>query len=269
MKRSATDFYSAAPKKEVGEEASIGDKAQAAEEKLIPNDYVWCPISRDFHHCDDVLAAHIVPYRVGPSLLGYIFEPSYGARLNEACNCLLIHKSFERAFGKGLIVIMPVDRTESPLRRWKTVLVDNSAKNQPLDLGAGWAQRKGNVLSANDVVLKKMSDVDGLELKFRSDKRPAARFLYFHFVMTLLLMAELKRRGYNDVVSKIRTGNPWPTLGRYLRRSMLMKLAHQAGDVDDDVLQVIYASTYTSPVSLDDREESECVRRLRRIYREA
>jgi hypothetical protein len=86
---------------------------------------------------------------------------------------------------------MPVDSTNTPLRRWKVVLVDNSAKNQPLDLSTRRAQRKGNKLPVNVVAITKLSDLDCLELKSRNENQPAARFKYSHFVMTPLLTAEL------------------------------------------------------------------------------
>jgi hypothetical protein len=47
---------------------------------------------------------------------------------------------------------------------------------------------------------------------------------------------------------------------------VLLQWAQEAGDVDDEVVNVVIDTSYTSLVTLADKEESEYVRQLREIY---
>jgi hypothetical protein len=227
-------------------------------EQHVPKKSLWCTISHDFYPQADVVAGHIVPRRVGIAYADYVFRPGMGGRLMEAENCLLMHKTLEKLFDQGCFVLMPVDPREYPVRRWKVVVTDDDARDEDI-IGGGVNRTK-------DGAPRKLGDLDGRELHFRTDRRPLSRFLYFHFLMSLMLLRDQKRRGHETVVDKLRTGKPWPTFGRYMRKSALMKLAKAVGDVDGEVLRVINDTSYESSVQLEDDQEKEFVRRLKALY---
>ncbi|KAJ5817847.1 hypothetical protein N7447_007855 [Penicillium robsamsonii] len=61
------------------------------------------------------------------------------------------------------------------------------------------------------------------ELEFRSDARPAKRFLYFRFIVTYIFC---KNRGQVTFTDKVEAAHQfWPTPGPYLRKAMLRTLA--------------------------------------------
>jgi len=74
----------------------------------------------------------------------------------------------------------------------------------------------------------RFGDIDGRELKFLGDNRPARRFLYFRYIMTYLYYKKLGQLQWADRVEA--HGYMWPTPGSYLRRPMLQVLARQVSD---------------------------------------
>lgn len=78
----------------------------------------------------------------------------------------------------------------------------------------------------------KWGELDGKELVFLTPNRPARRYLYLRYVITIL---HWKREGKMDCIEQVlnRTsirGYLWATPGRYLRESMLTMLARKVSD---------------------------------------
>jgi hypothetical protein len=111
-----------------------------------------------------------VPYCIGEELPGSLFGPDRGLRLNRPDDGLMMHEYIEQAFGNGNITIFPVDTGTRPVLRWKIPFMNQDARNQRLPLGT----------------VKTIGELDGKEIIFRTDQRPASRFLYYHFVVSLL-----------------------------------------------------------------------------------
>jgi hypothetical protein len=113
-----------------------------------------------------------------------------------------------------------------------------------------------------------MSDVDGMELKFRTEHRPAARVLYYHFVVSILRCRQYREPGWENPWIKLRTGQPWPTPGRYLRQSMLLALERTAGDLNEgEIAGLVQQRTFDVPERMADGEE-EVARRVLKVHRE-
>jgi hypothetical protein len=79
---------------------------------------------------------------------------------------------------------------------------------------------------------KKIGDLDGTELEFKNENRPAHHFLYYHFVSTLLRYVRYEKPGWAEKRVNLPTGKIWATPGPYLRRSMLKALADVIGDCE-------------------------------------
>ena len=129
----------------------------------------WCPITQDYHEKDSITAGHIIPYSLGPEVVDYICGPGAGLRLNSADNCLPMESKVEKHFDKGHFVLLPVDPTESPIKQWKVQVTNDSALDRLV----------GNYG-------EELRDYQGRILVWQNEERPAARFLYYHFVVTLL-----------------------------------------------------------------------------------
>jgi HNH endonuclease len=225
--------------------------ADAEKELGVPKDGLRCTILGEYMSKEVVVAAHIVPAHLGVELADYIFGPGSGTRLFSIDNCLILISVIEKAFDKGSLAIVPVDASEKPIRRWKTVLLNEAVRNQRI-LGP----------SEGDY-----GDLDGKEIEFYSDHRPAARFLYYHFVVSLLRCRRARMPGWETVWAKLRTGRPWSTPGRYLRQSMLLALARAAGDVnEEEIAGLIDDRVFVVPERLALNEEEEVARRVMEMH---
>ena len=184
--------------------------------KDAPEGDLWCPISGSYHNKSFVKAVHIVPHRIGPEAVDYIFGNGSGARLDTADNCVMMHATVEMAFDKGFFVLLPLDPDEKPIKRWKIQMTNSSA-------------------ALAEMGHNRLQDMDGTEVQFKNDHRPAARFLYFHFVITLLRNKSDRSEGWEKSLLELPTGKPFATMGPYIRKSMLSVLAKMAGDLNEDV----------------------------------
>ncbi|KAH0538715.1 hypothetical protein FGG08_004732 [Glutinoglossum americanum] len=216
-------------------------------------DWLRCQVTGEFFPPDSVKAAHIVPASLGTELATYIFGEEKGTRLFSVDNCLILHSQIEKAFDNGNFVILPVDPAVTPIRRWKVAIVNDSSRNQ------------GLVMKSADI----LGDLDGKELAFRTQQRPAARFLYYHFVISLLHCRQYNQPGWETTWTKLKTSQPWPTPGPYLRQSMLMTLAKAVGNVSEaDIEKLVENHTFDGQGRLAEDEEQEIARRIEEGHEE-
>ncbi|KAF7505232.1 hypothetical protein GJ744_001095 [Endocarpon pusillum] len=96
--------------------------------KDAPEGKLWCPIAQDYFNTSQMKAAHIVPSRLGPGLVEYLFGSGSSSRLHTWDNCLILCSSVEENFDKGNFVLIPADPNESPIKTWKIQLTNVAAK---------------------------------------------------------------------------------------------------------------------------------------------
>lgn len=206
---------------------------------------IWCCITQAYHEQEDIRAAHIVPHSLSLELADYIFGSGSGTRMDSVDNCLLIHSSVERAFDRGQFVLIPLDAKEDPILRWKIKVTDNSAL-------------KTLIFTEN------LEDLDDREVVFLNMNRPASRFLYYHFVVTLLRNKKSRKPGWEKFSAELPTGKPFATMGPYLRESMLLALAKMAGDLNaEEEVKLLggEGATFVEKEKLSEVEEGEVARR--------
>ncbi|MCJ1258541.1 hypothetical protein MMC24_006374 [Lignoscripta atroalba] len=210
-----------------------------------PEGKLWCPISKGFFDSADMKAAHIVPASLGPEVVDYLFGHGSGSRLSSADNCLIIHRTVERSFNDGNFVLLPINANDLPIQRWRICLTNSSAMSR-------------------DIGRTSLAVRNGSEVEFRTSFRPAARFLYYHFVVTLLRNKKYCQPGWEKIWMDLRTGHPWPTPGRYLRKSILLTLARYADDVEESEVEKLFAGDllFEEHGHLDEKEENEVARRV-------
>ncbi|KAL8826139.1 MAG: hypothetical protein Q9191_003986 [Dirinaria sp. TL-2023a] len=209
----------------------------------------WCAISHAYHDKENVTAGQIVPFALGSELVEYICGPGAGLRLNTADNCLLMESKLERQFELGHFVLLPVDLTERPIKRWKVQITnDDALKNQV-----------GNAR-------EQLRDYQGRVLVWKNEERPAARFLYYHFVVTLLRINHYKSQGSAEYSLRLSNEKPFATMGPYFRKSVLLALARQAGDVGEVTQRMIKEGEAIhdddTTLKLGDKESDEIARRI-------
>lgn len=188
---------------------------------------LWCPIIGDWVHKIMTTAAHIFPWKQGQETMTKIFGEEAKHEMFSINNGLLMSTPAENKMDKGLFVIVPSanDESKTDVREWhlshpkryKIRVLDKDHKEM-LELVPGsrtnWAQ------------------LDGRELRFLSDHRPRARYLYYAYCVAMLRRAH--HQGEHEHILKDQKF--WGTPGPYLRRAYLLAFVEEIGadDLMDD-----------------------------------
>ncbi|KAM7211455.1 hypothetical protein V8F06_013159 [Rhypophila decipiens] len=238
---------------DIGSKKVGGTGKEGGPKSKIRSGLVWCHVTGSWWDTDLVKAAHVVPFFLDSDDLGEILFGSRAPSLRRAGNALLLLGKIEKWFDSYYLLIVPVDATENPITRWKVDVISSDIRNTPY-------------LGPKDVG----GDLDGKELQFRNDKRPVSRFMYFHFIMALIRIKDVKRRGWQDVWARYYQQRPFPTPGNYMRQSMLLALATHFGTANMDVVESwITDQGFDSPLMLNDDESAEAARRVHLAVDEA
>ena len=213
-------------------------------------DKIWYCVTRRYYDREKVRAVHIVPHALGLELVDYIFGTGSGLRLDTADKCLSMHEDVEQSFSNDNFVLIPIDASEIPILRWRIQMTNLAAINSDL----------GKVT---------LGDVDGKEVLFKNDNRPASRFLYYHFIVTLLCNKRNRQPGWAKYSVELPIGRPFATMGQYMRKSMLLALAKAAGDInaaEEARLLGGEGETFTEEQKLSELEEREVARRALKAH---
>ena len=146
-----------------------------------------------------------------------------------------MQSNLEQGLDSGAIVIVPVPPAQgSYATKWKCVLVDESSRCKMFTRLADKILR-WNVSFCFPITCFVLAvfcllifcllvkDVDGKELQFLSENRPAQRYLYFRYIITYLYA---KKAGNTDWTERVENCNDfWPTSGPYVEKSTLQSLA--------------------------------------------
>ena len=161
---------------------------------------LWCPIMRRYIVDAAINAAQIVPHSIGYSNAGHLFgESNIGFDLIWSIrNGIIMTDALEKHFGKGDFVLVPVEPADPETEPfgWRFILMNEKLRNHPVGDSS-----------------TKYDDLDGRELEWKNDNRPARRFLYYHFVTTLLRYARYETPGWAEKRITLSKGKLWATQG--------------------------------------------------------
>ncbi|KAF8241976.1 hypothetical protein K440DRAFT_500640, partial [Wilcoxina mikolae CBS 423.85] len=172
-------------------------------------------------------AAHIYPYVLGTTVMRMIFGDEGVGELFHVRNGLLLADFVEKRFDKHQLVIVPAKdarlHQDGTIDRWVLNVVDDSIKDI-------------RVIEINGT----FADLHGKELTFRTSARPAARYLYFQYLIAMLrarkhgtkiFKPKLPQDDNNDGQSSSTDTRPvpWGTPGPYMRERMVRALVAEAG----------------------------------------
>ncbi|OAP54172.1 hypothetical protein AYL99_11707 [Fonsecaea erecta] len=168
-------------------------------------DLIWCCISGGFKNASVVVAAHIVPYKIGEVQASYIFGEQRGppGHIMSPGNCLLMGIELEIAFNDGRFAIVP---GQGPYELKVLVLGDPRGDST-------------------------LEEIDGKVLQFQTEFRPAKRYLYFAFVVSLLRMQRCEVPGWWQTILASQDIKPFTSPGEYLRTSTLFTMAQRIGNM--------------------------------------
>ena len=130
-----------------------------------------------------VKAAHVVPF-FSTAMKSERFYSGTGPHpFNGRAIRFYYRPKIKKRFDTYYIVIIPVDRKESLIVRWQVEVILSDIKNSRyLDIGPYYGR-----------------DLHQKELTFRNEKRPVSRFIYFYFLISLIRIKDIKRKGWEEV----------------------------------------------------------------------
>ena len=195
---------------------------------------LWCAVTRRWVDVESSTAAHIFAYHNGEDTMDAIFgtEPA-GSELFSPLNGLILSNTAEQRFDKMQFVIVPAlsdNATSDQIEDWQNAttkdyrirIVDDEAANMRMFISPESSKR--------------WVDLDDEIVEFRGDFRPRARYLYFHFVCSMIRRAwnkEKKERVLVDQLGK----KFWGTPGPYMRQAMLKAFVTEVGHDFEDLLE--------------------------------
>lgn len=134
------------------------------------SNFLWCPIMQRYADSSARTAAHIVPHHLGFKNVGYMFgEPDGGYDMIWSIrNGITMASYLETQFDRGDFILLPDVTAADETPEYKFVLMNQALRNH-------------NVGDSD----MKYRDLER-RLVWKNDHRPAARYLYYHFVTTIL-----------------------------------------------------------------------------------
>ncbi|KAI4222249.1 MAG: hypothetical protein LQ349_007672 [Xanthoria aureola] len=206
-----------------------------AQESRHPNHPVnttlWCPIIDSYVMPSATKAAHIFPSCNGQEMMTEIFGRDAG--LYSIWNGIMMSHEAEVHFDKGHFVIVPdVEPSDSiaELSRWNH---HDEPQNYKIRIFNPQGRDMDTLVNGEGSVT--WCELDGKRVSFRGKARPKARYLYYHYCVTMLRKSwngDKKAGVLNDEL-----GKPfWATSGPYLRKRMLTALVEEMGHEYDALL---------------------------------
>ncbi|KAJ5501495.1 hypothetical protein N7453_006312 [Penicillium expansum] len=210
--------------------------------------WLWCPITHQWRASHSVVAAHLFGYMHGQATMDAIFGK--GGDIFSPRNGLLVSLEFERYFDSGKIVIVPDIGEDAGISEMLNWLNRKPREFKIKILDQDWNQLDNMVDDKSGLTYR---NLDNRSLKFISDFRPAARYLYFHYCVQVLRRAwqytkdtDKTEAAKDHAVNVLHGTNDklfWGTPGRYLPRNMLLALVEELGHEYEPLLKGAASST--------------------------
>ena len=210
-------------------------------------DEARCTITGEYFMRPSLVCGHIVPRHLSEDLVGYLIGASPSRHINSRYNALIMCREAEARFDKGQFVLIPADETETPITRWKIWVLDHTALNGSLGR-------------------KKLRDYHDKEIFFNSSNRPAARFIFAHYAISIMRMTRSRVHNYEDRLRELAHLKPFATPGAYLRRTLAMTLWYNTmtfhlGNLPYQNI-ISDKALFDDPNTMTSIEEDEAARRI-------
>ncbi|KAJ5382383.1 hypothetical protein N7517_000294 [Penicillium concentricum] len=220
------------------------------------SDWLWCPVLHAWQDSRNMVAAHLFAYMHGQSTMDAIFgKAQKGPELFSPRNGLLISAAIEEFFDCGKFAIVPdlSDGAKLPeLLRWMYHRGPREYKIKILD--RTWDKLDQTISVGTNL---KFRDLENRRLQFRSNARPAGRYLYFNYCIQVLRSAwqragKAKTKGEASKILREENGKPfWGTPGRYIPQNMLRAFVEELGHEYEALLEGASRTTGDEQLLLD------------------
>ena len=213
---------------------------------------IWCPILGKFCEPPLITAGHIVPRSLGKSIVDYLFGEAMSQFVDEPQNVLAMNIYLERQFDQYAFVLVPVDPSEVPLRRWNIIVIKDDHRDESLGLEQ-----------------PTLGDIDGRELKFRNEQRPMSRFLHFHFLTALIIVHQQDPTGRKKI-EELAAKRHFAGFEKWMRTAPIIRLVGESGERAPELVRLLVETEHHYPGQfsetaddLGEAEKEEMTRRLR------
>ncbi|QKX56247.1 uncharacterized protein TRUGW13939_03348 [Talaromyces rugulosus] len=229
--------------KGVGEGARDGTTQYNFRKKLLKDQnsldtegYAWCPIIQRRFYEKDMRAGHIFSYKHGQEMMDEIFGKIRPEEMFSSKNGIIIHKSIEEQFDKGVFVIVPDIPDEFSMEQVR-VWVTGEVRNYKIRIIDSTFHKLDHGVIEPDSSMTWRS-LDNRKLVFKSNARPAARYLYFHYCLQILRRAWKAAPGEKQALTLYDQFGcrVWATPGKYIGRKMLKALVDTLGHEYQDLM---------------------------------
>ncbi|KAF3894020.1 HNHc domain-containing protein [Trichophyton interdigitale] len=221
-----------------------GLRAYGGTTKVNNSTYCFSVLDGTRRDKDGFVAAHIFPPSIGPGAMEYIFGRDARYEINSPRNALLLPKKIEKHFSAHQIVIVPARSDNSDVREWQFLIVDKSG------LWNEYVSPFGPM---------RFSDLHERKLIFPNDFRPQARYLYFHYLISMIIHFRAAKK--TGIVRSELPDAEWPELmrawathGEYLRDNMIYGFMEEFGhDLPEDLKE--NALAHCAPIRSNSEAE--------------
>ena len=204
----------------------------------------WCPIMG--RYAEVTLAGHLFPVVHGDDNMTAIFGPaeldrvigkpeSGKSELFRAVNGIYWSKKAELRFSEGMFVIVPDLDDNAPIdeaKAWQTMAI----KEYKIKVLKPDCREMKNQIDANGDPTRTWASRDGQRIKWKSDFRPRARYLYWAYISTMFKLSFQDKKAQVDNPAKIFGKRFWGTAGSYIKKSQLQGFVRALGAEYEPVL---------------------------------
>lgn len=201
---------------------------------------LWCPVLQKYEPPAAVVAGHIFAYQHGQTAMTAIFGTD--GELFSSKNGLMISAEVEERWAKGLILIVP-DLPDEPSVAASSLWNNSEPKSYKIRV-----TDPDHPLMRKYIELSEMRwrDLNDRKLVFKGDARPGARYLYWHYCITMLRRSWVA--GGSHKVLKDQFGRKfWGTPGKYVNKNMIDAIILELGHEYDALLDGADETTSAAP----------------------
>lgn len=213
----------------------------------------WCHVTRSWGLREDVKPTLIVPLFRDLASMSELLFGTQCENLESGHNALLLSGGIASWFTSHKLVVIPVDastKQKQPIQQWRVDILDPDISSQTYT--AFPDRRYGR-------------DIDGQELQFLGEKRPSARFLYFHFLMALVRAKDLHKPGWQETWARYHEEKPFAAPEPYMWQMMMGALAMYFETPAASVRLVeswVADHGFDAPLAIEEDELREASRRV-------
>ena len=187
----------------------------------LDTEQTWCPILATYYQTAvEMKAAHIVPHFMGISTVGYIFgEPGNGYNLLwHTDNGIMMRSWLEKSFDRGDWILIGHPQPEGAPIEYEFVLLNEKLGKSAVEFSLRY------------------NDLDGRKLVWKNERRPDAKYVYWHFATSLLRNYKKQTPGILEKIEKLVRGIAWGNSGgQWYDKSTLKQMAEYWGIWDKNL----------------------------------